>query len=77
MAALTPSRNTYIGFAQKVYTSRAKLIYLSLETYIPFAQCGEYGYSPIGVAVVWEPNRTIQNHSNQSELIETNQNQSD
>ena len=41
-AALTPFRNTYIGFAQKVYTSRAKLIYLSSETYIPFARYSEY-----------------------------------
>ena len=66
MATLTASRNTYIGFAQKVYTSRAKLIYLSLETYIPFAQCGEYGYSPIGVAVVEMP---IQANRSQSKLI--------
>ena len=87
MAALTPFRNTYIGFTQKVYTSRAKLIYLSLETYIPFALCGSYDYSANRAAVVWEPIRAIQsqseptgvdrNQSEQTESIRTNQNQSE
>ena len=68
------SRNTYVRFTQKVYTSRAKLIYLSSETYMPFARSGLYGYSPNGVAVVWEP---IRPNPSQSEPIRTNQNQSE
>lgn len=33
--------NTYIPFVGNLYTSRGKLIYLSIETYIPFARYPE------------------------------------